>query len=232
MRYDATADRPGRQMVGDAGAQMLVRSLHRDHTRPLLLLHDLFETSNALDSRLRTQEHTIIVPDLPGAGDSDALPDPTADAFAAALLAMLDRIGIAGFDIEARGWSGAIALALARAAGDRVRLIRLDRPVSCRPGQQAEYRAKLAPEIVIEATGAHWYRAWLMLRDAEVYAPWYRSRKANLRRTEGEFDAGILHARTVELMKQPLHYRDLLLAALPADLDAEIRACRVPVEVG
>ena len=217
VRLEASGLR--RLMVGPAGAQCLVRVAHIAGTRPLLLLHDLFRTSWAHEPALRTAGRTIVAPDLPGCGDSDPLAEPpTVDGFAAALLGLLDALGIEGFDIEAHGWSAAIALALAARAGPRTGVLRLRGAVPA-TGVDPDL---LAPPLAIEPQGTHWYKAWAMLRDGEVYAPWYATRQAALRRTEGVFDADTLHRWTVELMKQPEHYRDLLLAAVAVDLPAAI----------
>jgi hypothetical protein len=88
-----------RLMVGAAGAQYLVRAAHVPGTRPLLLLHDLFRSSWTHEPDLRAAHRTIVAPDLPGCGDSDALAEPPSVAgFASALLGMLDALGR---DVEA-----------------------------------------------------------------------------------------------------------------------------------
>ena len=208
-----------RLMVGAAGAQYLVRAAHVPGTRPLLLLHDLFRSSWTHEPGLRAAHRTIVAPDLPGCGDSDPLAEqPSVAGFASSLLCMLDALGLDGFDVEAHGWSAAIALALAEQAGPRIGAVRL-RGTFPATGVDPDL---LAPELVIETQGTHWYKTWAMLRDGEVYAPWYVTRQETLRRTEGTFDADTLHRWTVELMKQPLHYRDLLVAVHAVDLDAAI----------
>jgi len=52
-----------------------------------------------------------------------------------------------------------------------------------------------------------------MLRDAQIYHPWYAGSVAAQRRSQGNFDADWLHAQTVALMEGRATYHVLPRAA-------------------
>jgi hypothetical protein len=56
-------------------------------------------------------------------------------------------------------------------------------------------------------------QAWLMLRDNQIYAPWYDGSVAGQRRTQGNFDAGWLQDQTAAFMEGRETYSPLARAA-------------------
>ena len=68
-----------------------------------------------------------------------------------------------------------------------------------------------------------------MLRDSQVYRPWYESNNRHLLRAEGNFDAKFLHDWTVEVQKQPRTYGALMQAALDYPIAAHM--CELPVHI-
>jgi pimeloyl-ACP methyl ester carboxylesterase len=67
-----------------------------------------------------SREREVAAVDLPGFGDSSALPaPPTVEALAAAVAELLDEIGLAGAHAAGNSLGGAVALAMARAGTAR-----------------------------------------------------------------------------------------------------------------
>jgi hypothetical protein len=89
----------------------------------------------------------------------------------------------------------------------------------------------LAPEIALTAEGGHWVKAWLMLRDAQIYRPWYDGRVAAQRTRQGNFDADWLHDQTVALMKSRSTYHLLPREAVAFDTEAALKGSAQPVQL-
>ncbi len=159
------------RVVVAAGAQWHVRSA-AGTGRPLLALHDLGSSARALDGVLAGLAGTrpIWAPDLPGHGQTDALDATLPDEIAARVLALLDALGAAGFDVLAEGASAALALALAaRRPGTRVLLAN---PRALARDTLPTLAAHLPPDLAADNAGSHLFRAWGYLKDRELYSPW------------------------------------------------------------
>ncbi len=201
-----------RALIDGPHGQIFIRR-YGDPTQPaLMLLHDAPGTGLAMAEMAQalSATHDVIVPDHPGCGLSDA-PD-TADILDAAaqnISAVADALGLARFSVAGAGCGAAVAARLA-ARGER-RVIRFI--VADVRAPDAAAAAAIAPAIELSPTGAHWVQAWLMLRDAQIYAPWFDGRIAAQRRTQGNFDADWLHSQTAALMEGRASYHMLPRAA-------------------
>jgi pimeloyl-ACP methyl ester carboxylesterase len=184
-----------------------------DSTLPgLVLLHDAPGTGLALHplaSRLAGTCH-VIVPDHPGSGLTDAPAEgDILDAAADNVLALADAIGLAPFTLAGAGAGAAIAARLAHRGGARIRRVMVTDIAAPDPA----IADLVAPPLPLSPTGAHWVQAWLMLRDGQIYRPWFDGRIAAQRRTQGNFDANWLHDQTVALMEGRATYHLLPRAA-------------------
>jgi hypothetical protein len=97
--------------------------------------------------------------------------------------------------------------------------------------ERNDLRNNFAPEIKIEQDGSHWYRTWLMLRDSQIYWPWYDYRKDAQRHAPGEFGAEHLHLRTFDVMKCHSTYHHLIHAVLDCDAVDLLKDLSVPTVV-
>ncbi|MBL8306164.1 MAG: alpha/beta fold hydrolase [Rubrivivax sp.] len=160
------------RMVMAAGGQWHVRGQAAGAGRPLLVLHDLGSSARALDGLLGGLAGTrpLWAPDLPGHGLSDDFEGHTPEAVATQLLALLEALGVNGFDLLAEGASAAIALALAaRGPGTRVRLMN---PRALARDALPTLPAHLPPDLRADNAGSHLFRAWGWLKDRGLYSPW------------------------------------------------------------
>jgi pimeloyl-ACP methyl ester carboxylesterase len=196
---------------------------------PLILLHDAPGSGLALEGVARTlaQTHYVVLPDLPGNGESDDPPVADGDDFLSAcadgVLAIIAEFSFARVTIAALGCGCAVAALLAREAG--IAEIVLENPPTADP----VIAARIAPDLAMTPEGSHWITAWLMVRDGQIYDPWYAGTIASQRRTQGNFDADWLHAQTCEIMKARTSYHRLPRAAWTCDVAAILAEATVPV---
>jgi pimeloyl-ACP methyl ester carboxylesterase len=220
---------PAKGFIDAPDGQVFVRA-YGDRRQPAVLLaHDGPGTGLALEAMARelSSRAFVIVPDLPGVGDSEAPPPGRAilEAAAGALGAVADGLALPSFILAAVG-SGCSAAALFAAKGDpRPTAVLLDDPQT--PDDVAD--ETFAPDLALSPQGAHWLKAWLMLRDNQIYKPWFDGRVQAQRRTQGNFDAEWLHDQTVALMRSRETYHRYARAARRHDPVQSLRGARAPV---
>jgi pimeloyl-ACP methyl ester carboxylesterase len=184
-----------------------------------LALHDL--------ARSLQDVAYVILPDLPGTGESDAPGEDrsTLDAAAQALGLIADGLGLDRFTVAAIGCGCAVAT-LYEASGDRrlAALVVEDVPIA-----NEAVALAIAPEIPLTPEGSHWLQAWLMIRDGQVYRPWFDGRIAAQRQRQGNFDADWLHDQTFDLMKSRTTYHRFPQAAYRFETVQALERAKVPV---
>ena len=234
------ADRDSIGSVATAARQFVTGSAGNLHLRwcgdrgagPLLLIHDAPGSSEQLGSLIEALGRStfVIAPDLPGNGESDPFATvPDLAAFARELVVLLDRLDVATASVLGIGFGSSVALELARAAPGRVSKLALCGLALPDGPERERLAANLTPPIPIEPDGAHWYRTWLMLRDWQVYWPWFDRTRAALRRVEADFGARPLHRWTMDVMRARDTYHHLIQAALAHDAEALLASVTTPL---
>ncbi len=115
----------------DAGGQP-IRCLIAGEGRPLLLCHGFLSSAEEFGGRFHdlAYERRLIIPDLPGNGESPRLPvRHTVTALAAALERLLDALDIDDFDLAGLCLGASVASALAARCGPRVGRLILHTPL-------------------------------------------------------------------------------------------------------
>ena len=231
-RYAVAADPPAdrdaigstatvaRQFVDTGSRQIHVRHAGDRSSPALLLVHDAPGSSEQSASLIAAlaERFFVVAPDLPGCGESDAFgKKPTVAMFADDLARLLTTIGVDRAALYGIGFGSSVALAFANAHPGRTVALALQGLLLPDAGERADMRDRYAPPIAIAADGGHWYRTWLMLRDSQVYWPWYDRRRAALRRVDADFAARPLHRWTMDVMRAAATYGDLIRACLDDD---------------
>jgi pimeloyl-ACP methyl ester carboxylesterase len=223
---------PAKGLLSAAHGQVFVRA-YGDPCRPaVILLHGAPGTGLKLEAQARALAETayVLVPDLPGVGESDAPADdqPILEAATDAVGAIAHSLGLERFVLAATGCGCAVAAAFAARGDARLTAVLLEDP----PAPDDVTADAIAPEIALSPEGAHWLKAWLMLRDDQIYRPWFDGRVAAQRKTQGNFDADWLHDQTVALMTSRATYHRLPRAAHAFDIaqaltqtKAHVRTC-------
>lgn len=193
------ADLPG-------GKQVLFRVRHAASVgRPMVLLHD--GPGSGLDLMALagnlSGDAPVFVPDIPGNGDSSALPGRNADvgAYGARVIAALNRFDLGAVDLFGRGSGAAVALAIAATRPARVRRLILHDLPALTAAERAAVRRDFTPPIEPTWDGGHLYKAWLMLRDQQIYWPWFDRRRQAIRPIDFEGSPRQLHDRLFAVLK-------------------------------
>ena len=198
---------------------------------PIVVLHDAPGSSEQLAPLLVElgKSHFAIAPDLPGSGESDALAgSPDVAALADAVLRLLDTLALDQVSLLGVGIGSSVAMAIARLAPNRCASLALCGVLLPDPAERARLAEQFAPPIDIASDGSHWYRTWLMLRDAQIYWPWFDRTLPALRRVDADFSAGPLHRWTMDVMRARESYHHVIDAALADDAAAGLAGLARP----
>ena len=216
----------GRQFLDGPTGQIHVRFCGECSAPTVLLLHDAPGSAEQVEALIEQlgRHFYVIAPDLPGNGESDAFAaSPTIALFADAALDVLDAFGIAAATAYGIGFGASVALGMAERHPTRVAATVLQGLLLPDVAEREALRAAYAPTIDITPDGAHWYRTWLMLRDSQVYWPWYDRRLDALRRVAADFSARPLHRWTMDVMRARTSYMHLIHAALDHNAETLLR---------
>ncbi len=226
--------RPFALVGADPAVQFVDQAFVRrygDRSAPaLMLLHDMPGSGRALHETARDLARCwhVIVPDLPGCGESGLSGAPPIDDAVAALQAIARVLTIAHVTVAAWGCASVIATAFAARDGVHVAALVLERAIDADPAT-AE---RIAPDLPLRDEGTHWLTAWLMVRDNQIYDPWFAGTVAAQRRSQGNFDAQWLHDQTFEIIKARETYAILPRAAWRTGCSELLPDVTVPVHLG
>jgi pimeloyl-ACP methyl ester carboxylesterase len=224
-----------RQFIDLPTGQVLVRSCGAPDSPAIILLHDAPGSSLTLEPLVAALglHHRVHALDLPGCGESDALPGgaPTLSDYAQAVKAACQVLSLEEITLYGTGFGTSIAIELARDPALVIKRLVLHGALLPTQDERTDMRANYAPPIAIESTGSHWYRVWQMLRDSLVYFPWYNRTGPGLRKIAADFDGDRLHNWTFEVVKQLHAYHHVIDAALDHAAGAALRDVTAPTLV-
>lgn len=221
-----------RQFVDGPAGPLHLRYAGDRSAPALLLLHDAPGSSEQAEPLIAalSAQFFVIAPDLPGNGESAAFAEPpTLAALAGAAQDVLDALAVESAVAYGIGFGSSVALELARSDPARISALALQGVLLPDETERTTLRANYAPPIEIAPDGGHWYRTWLMLRDSQIYWPWYDRRLDALRRIDADFSARPLHRWTMDVLRSRASYGHLVDAALADELDLALPDLAVPV---
>ncbi len=199
---------------------------------PLLMLHGAGSNGAAVLplAAAMAESRQVLLPDLPGCGDSDPLPgDPIEIAdIARALLAVLDAIGVAECDVLGGHLGARLGIELALSAPGRIRRVILDGIGLYDDAGRAAMLARVAPTILPDATGDYLRRAHAMCTDYYRFFPWFENDAAH-RRTAPPPDPRAVHAKLLEVLKNGATYAAPYHAAIRYRPEDRLPLVRQPV---
>lgn len=182
-----------------------VRCCLEGEGEPLLLVH---EVGGACETLATVQDsfvgrRPVIALDLPGHGESDALPDGAGflDACRAAISAALDACSVATVEAAGNAEGATVLVDYAVHEPQRIKKLLLGEVRELTEEQGAELAAKFAPAIELQWHGGHLLEYWHVARNRTLFWPWYEQTEAAAVPGDPHVGADEVHARTVALMK-------------------------------
>jgi pimeloyl-ACP methyl ester carboxylesterase len=203
-------------------------SASTEERRPLLILSAPSTLEAHLWAHAFAPIRLVILPDLPGFGESDPLPPDggTADAMADALAALIRELESGACDVLAIGLAAPIGARMAARWPDRVASLAIWGAPVLGDADEA-----LTPDIAFDpVAGSHLHRFWHMLRDGCAQWPWHDARPAAARCGEIA-DAGDMHRALTGMLKQRIDYGQAIAAAMAANQPSDWQDVNVPVLV-
>lgn len=124
--------------------------------------------------------HTVLAPDYIGQGDSCRSTQDTTIARAAAEIDEVTReLGWSRYSIYGTQTGAGVALEAAIAFPDRVKSVVIDSCSMQHASERVEHRARYFPTVAPDVWGSHLFQVWNILKDGEVFWPWYRPEGAS-----------------------------------------------------
>ena len=122
--------------------------------------------------------YTVIAPDTPGFGYSDALDvaEPSIADLATAMVEVLDVLEIRRFAVFGMHTGGLVAAQVAAAYPDRVSALVVDGYAAFTPEESAIYGDRYLPPFVPAWDGSHLRWLWSRMREQKYFFPWYDDR--------------------------------------------------------
>ena len=216
--------------------QLRLRIDRRGAGRPVLLLHDACGSADTLRAVARgfLGKRPVIALDLPGHGESDrVLPRGplTVTGQARAVLAALTALDVPQVDCLGVGHGALVAVEAALRAPRRVgRLALASLPYLDPPLREAFLRHG-APDIRPDWFGGHLLHAWHMLRDQQLFFPWFDRTRTGVLRSDPQIDPEGIDRRVLELFRSEGMWRRSLLAGLAWPLSERLARLRTPTAV-
>lgn len=234
VRSEPLQGRLHSEFVHVTGGQLRVRRGGAGDRPPVLLLHEADGSSATLAPLALAIAATrrVLVPDLPGHGDSDgivAAHEVGPLRYAEVLRQALDVLGDPPVEVCGFGLGGAVGLELARLAPTLVRQLVIVDPVLADPALLEELRARYAPPIEPNWYGGHLLQAWHIVRDQALFWPWYARNREHIVPGEPQVDPQSVHARVRNLLNDPQRWRLARLAEFDYELAAALARCPTPV---
>lgn len=236
---EALGDRPARavrrEIVEHGGVELLVRTSGPRDGDPWLLLHGAGETSRTfvpIATALGRRARRVLVPDIPGCGQSEALAGdvPTIDDYAAVIGGLIDAVPGRRWTVYGRHFGARVAIALATHNPDRISSIVLDGIGRYSRRERDRMRRHAAPLVVPDTDGAYLITAFQRVRDYALFFPWF-DRTARARRATGVPEASVLHERLLEILSSSAGIRDAYGAALDYPAETHLETVRATVVV-
>jgi pimeloyl-ACP methyl ester carboxylesterase len=174
--------------------------------RPIVFIHASAGSSTSMDKYMTALigKHPVIAFDLPGNGESD---NPmglnvTVEAQAKFLAQAIKAAGYTEVDVFGYWGGAAVGVELAVQNPGLVKHLAVPNLMVLPDAVRDEYLAHYTPTIELEEYGAHWIKVWNMVRDQELFSPWFKRKKENIIRShEPNIAPDVLHRRTVDLFK-------------------------------
>lgn len=205
-----TAPVPGKiwgEYVQVGGGSLYCRRNTDGEGRPILFIHASAASSFSMDRYMESLigKRPVLAIDLPGNGESEnPMGDLTVEKQASFLAEAVHALGYDDVDVFGHWGGGTVAIELAVQHPDLVKHVAVPNIMAMELKDQAlnDMSAKYTPDIPFDDYGGHWVFAWNMVRDQELFSPWYERKASNIvRYAEPDIAPEVIQRRTLDLFK-------------------------------
>ena len=201
--------------------------------RPVLLVHGAGGSCATIESLLQTVRgrRPVLSLDLPGHGESDALPDGVdfLPASIDAIAAVLDACGIDAADAWGQGAGATVLVAFAQAMPPRINRLVLNGLQHLPEDKCAELAERYAPRIQPQWYGGHLLEYWHVARNQHLFWPWYEQTEDAALSGAPHVEAYDLHVRTLALMQSAAVLPELARGVFAYPLVGTLKGLQTPV---
>jgi pimeloyl-ACP methyl ester carboxylesterase len=205
-QIDPNANRLQKMFIQVNGGQMLAQVCMMGTGRPLLALHSASGSSEELLEYLRpfVGFRPVIAIDNPSSGESDDLlrgSEISVRKYANYALNVLDTLEIDEVDVVGLWMGGQVAIEMATLYASRVKHIVMVGAQLYSNSEVKDLLDNYTPSIAPQWDGGHLLRAWSMVRDMNLYWPWYNRVADSVFNGYNNVDPVIIDSRVKDLLK-------------------------------
>lgn len=227
------------QYLQVGGGSLYCRGNNDSDGKPILFIHSSASSNRSMQKymELLIGKKIVFCVDLPGNGESDNPmgKNVTVEKQASFLAEAVHALGYDSLDLFGDWGGGSVGIELAVQHPDMVKNIVIPNLISMELEGDAldEMCLNYTPEIKLDKYGTHWTTAWNILRDQELYSPWFKSNKENIVHPEEEdISAEVIHRRTLDLFKSYEIYRSAYRAHFAYKVSKSINKINCPILIG
>lgn len=176
--------------------------------RPILFVHASAASSYSMDRYMEPLigKRPVLAVDLPGNGESENPMglDVTVEKQASFLAEAVHVLGYDEIDVFGTWGGGTVAVELAVQHPDLVKNVAVPNIMTMElKGKELDAMSeKYTPDIPFDDFGGHWIFAWNMVRDQELFNPWYMRKAESINRSnEPDIAPEVIHRCTLDLFK-------------------------------
>ncbi len=207
--------------------------------RPILFIHASAGSSYSMDRYMEPLigKRPVLAIDLPGNGESDNPMglDLTVEKQASFLAEAVHALGYDEIDVFGSWGGGTVGVELAAQHPDLVKHLAVPNIMTMALTGKAldDMSSRYTPDIPFDDFGAHWIFAWNMVRDQELFSPWYERKAENIV-TYGEPDIApeVIHRRTLDLFKAYDIYQAAYKAHFGYPMTERLKKVSCPILLG
>ena len=201
---------------------------------PLFLLHPSPLDSGFMVPLMQRLAHraTLIAPDTPGFGDSDALPHSSRDLTGCvrAIAALRRSLGLGQVGVYGSATGAQVAAKWARTEPEALAGVMLDNAAAFDDTERKRILTGYLPDVVPSADGSHLARAWQAAHDATLFFPWQFPHARN-RIAPGLGSAEAMHVTASGYLRAGPAYEAVYRAAFEHERVENLLAVSIPLVV-
>ena len=230
-------DHVWKSYANTGSGQLFMRRGHRGSGLPVVLIHNLGSSSARWHPVMKALlgKRPFVAFDLPGHGETGNAwkgEDVTVDACAQAIDEAMHSLGLDACHVFSYGGGGLIALNVIERTKADVRSWTAIDFWLFDDEEKATLKDRLAPPLTPQQYGQHLNEAWYMIRDGELFWPWFEPNAGNAIDQPPQSDPAVLHKRVVDVLKASPAYHTVVNSALALDADAMLKSLDIQVTFG